>query len=331
MALGTLTMSEEQGGKPTLLQVAIEKMLEGGLPQVIAGPAGKAISRLISGAADIPAAWLERHAQRIRDDTAARTTVMKAMAEAASKQASASPELIDRAVDRWVGVQAQRQANREQVAAQTIEHLRNEPAPPESEGPSDDWINVFEDFAERASSEGMQDLWSRILAGEIRKPGSFSLVTLSYVSTLDKITVEKINKVLPFILDDRVIPKKDEQYGGLSESDIIELESLEFGMFGSGFLYLTKKVTDKKVFIMRSGPKAFVVTMPSMEVVKIPGFILSRPGIELSKIIPREFNLKWFGEILWSLRPTNVQIGDYSLQGQSHVVVNLVSVPRPTA
>lgn len=41
---------------------------------------------------------------------------------------------------------------------------------------------MFERYAEEASSERMQKLWSRVLAGEIRRKGSFSMRTLRFLS-----------------------------------------------------------------------------------------------------------------------------------------------------
>jgi transposase InsO family protein len=54
------------------------------LPKVIAGPAGEALSRLIAGVADIPAAWLEQQSSRIRNKTAGLQTVSKALADEAA-------------------------------------------------------------------------------------------------------------------------------------------------------------------------------------------------------------------------------------------------------
>ncbi|MDH5832131.1 DUF2806 domain-containing protein [Luteimonas sp. M1R5S18] len=50
--------------------------------------------------------------------------------------------------------------------------------------PDADWINRFFRASEDISSEQMQDLWGRILAGEIVRPGSFSLRTLDFVRNL---------------------------------------------------------------------------------------------------------------------------------------------------
>ncbi len=67
--------NEDTGGS------ALERVLGGGLPQILLGPAGAAISRLVGATVEIPAAWLEARAQSIRDETEARSLIMKALAE----------------------------------------------------------------------------------------------------------------------------------------------------------------------------------------------------------------------------------------------------------
>lgn len=51
---------------------------------------------------------------------------------------------------------------------------------------SDDWLSAFENVAAPVSTEDMQERLSRILAGEIQQPGSFSVRTLKLVADLDK-------------------------------------------------------------------------------------------------------------------------------------------------
>ena len=51
---------------------------------------------------------------------------------------------------------------------------------------SDDWLNRFRESACQKSSEEAQDLFSKVLAGEIRKPGSISLRALTTLSDMDQ-------------------------------------------------------------------------------------------------------------------------------------------------
>lgn len=80
--------------------------------------------------------------------------------------------------------------NRAKVWVETEEALLSIPLEPDEPQASNqamdpDWINIFADHAARASTERLQQLWGRILAGEIRKPGAFSLVTLRIIAELD--------------------------------------------------------------------------------------------------------------------------------------------------
>lgn len=50
--------------------------------------------------------------------------------------------------------------------------------------PDHDWFSSFTELAEKVSNKTMQDLWAKILAGEISKPGSFSRKTLSTFRSL---------------------------------------------------------------------------------------------------------------------------------------------------
>ncbi len=61
--------------------------------------------------------------------------------------------------------------------------------------PQEDWMNAFIRFAEDASSERLQDMFSRILAGEVVRPGTFSLSTLRTVSELDQSIAKDFSQV----------------------------------------------------------------------------------------------------------------------------------------
>jgi hypothetical protein len=79
------------------------------------------------------------------------------------------------------------QGNREAVAREFLNDLQQtEELPTQSTEPApeldDDWLNVFERYAGDASTDRMQRLWGRVLAGEVRRPGRFSIRTLRFLS-----------------------------------------------------------------------------------------------------------------------------------------------------
>ncbi|OAF14129.1 DUF2806 domain-containing protein [Bradyrhizobium neotropicale] len=191
------------------------------LPKIVAGPAGEAISRLIGGAVDIPAAWLASVTQRIKDKTEARSVVSKAVADAAASLAKNDPEVIQRAAHSLLTKELRHQTNREEIARKTIEYLGEDP-PAQTAKPDDDWLNVFERYAEDASSERLQDLWGRIFAGELRKPKAFSLRTLRFVAELDENVVALFEKWSPRVVNADFIAFPSQH--GVEFTELLQLE-----------------------------------------------------------------------------------------------------------
>lgn len=76
------------------------------------------------------------------------------------------------------------------VEAATVNMLDNPPDDVNTEQStgdvSDDWLNEFREKACNKSSEEAQELFSKVLAGEVRKPGSFSLKALTTLADMDQ-------------------------------------------------------------------------------------------------------------------------------------------------
>jgi hypothetical protein len=96
--------------------------------------------------------------------------------------------------------------NRAAAAKAALDELEENPATEDAKAEIDnDWLNMFTRLAEDKSSEELQRLFGRILAGEIMRPGSFSLRTLQSVSALSKTEAEAISKFLPYVLGDKIV------------------------------------------------------------------------------------------------------------------------------
>lgn len=70
------------------------------------------------------------------------------------------------------------------------EHCSSEPV-------DQGWINRFFDSVADVSDEDLQKLWSKVLAGEILQPKSYSLRTLETLKNLSKYEAELFEKVAP--------------------------------------------------------------------------------------------------------------------------------------
>ncbi|WP_414474986.1 DUF2806 domain-containing protein [Microvirga sp. M2] len=197
--------------------------------------AAKAIAKLVGIGADAGAAHLDRikaageaKATATRDEIKARSAVSEALTQAAVQRALADPELADRALALWADERITKQVNREAVASVAIEDLREDPPPPDQESPSDDWMNVFASYAERASSETLRQHWGRILAGQIRKPGSFSFQTLQLMSILDGKLAEIIQRTVPAVVSNSFIPNGGPFERGNRYGDLLDLNAVGF-------------------------------------------------------------------------------------------------------
>lgn len=93
--------------------------------------------------------------------------------------------LQERTTDRVNYQEAKKQLNIESVTAYAAEELKSEEFIT-NEPLDEDWTTRFFNIAEDISSDEMQALWGRILAGEIKQPKSYSLRTLELLKNLSK-------------------------------------------------------------------------------------------------------------------------------------------------
>lgn len=63
-----------------------------------------------------------------------------------------------------------------------------------------DWFVRFFEDAGNISDEQMQELWAKVLAGEIEKPGSFSLRTLDLLRSLSKSEAETLQTIASYAI-----------------------------------------------------------------------------------------------------------------------------------
>ena len=105
-----------------------------------------------------------------------------------------------------------------------------------------DWFLRFYEAAGNISDEQMQDIWARILSGEINCPGSFSLRTIDVLRNMSKNDAELFNKICSYVIDvesDAFLPNYETylEKSGITYSEIMRLG--EIGLINSnGFLSL---------------------------------------------------------------------------------------------
>ena len=81
--------------------------------------------------------------------------------------------------------QERRMGNTASVAYRASELLSGVEAIPDQE-PDHDWTARFFNEVQDVSSKEMQELWAKVLAGQVQRPGSTSIKTLNVLRNLDK-------------------------------------------------------------------------------------------------------------------------------------------------
>lgn len=162
-----------------------------GIPAPLRKNALKAFTRLCTAAVEYPLALIEGAVAEKRAETRARVKLIDASATQIAEQMRTSPDYARAAATKFAQKIVRERVNVDQVADFALADLRAEQAAtqsqPEAEADliSDDWLNAFDTEASQMSSEQMQRLFGRILAGEIRRPKSYSIKTIKLMAQLD--------------------------------------------------------------------------------------------------------------------------------------------------
>ena len=215
----------------------------------------------------------------------------KAEAEAEIIKAQSKTQVTDvhrRAVQRWIEEEAQLQENMEEITAKALPQLTEKATPDSMEN---DWLVNFFDKSRLVSDNEMQDLWSRVLAGEANIPGTYSKRTVNFLSDLDKVEAELFVKLCGFgwmigVFVPLVFDVQAEIYNkhGINFNTVSHLESIGLVQFNH-ITGLLRSDLPKKLTVGYYG-STLTLEMPN-EVgneLEVGMVILTRIGQELAPI-----------------------------------------------
>jgi hypothetical protein len=162
-----------------------------GIPAPIRKNAIKAFGRLCTAAVEYPVTIIENAIEERRAESRARVKLIDTSATQIAKQMQTDPEYARAAATKFAHKIIRERVNVDQVSEIAATDLKSEPPAitndkePEAPPISEDWLNAFESEAAQMSSEQMQRLFGKILAGEIRRPTPYSIKTIKLMAQLD--------------------------------------------------------------------------------------------------------------------------------------------------
>lgn len=126
----------------------------------------------------------------------------KAKHEAIAEGKLIEAENLDRINERLVAKEIKRQNNIDDVVEVAINDISQTESVTET--PIDqDWSTRFFDIVQDISDNEMKILWGKILAGEVKKPKSYSMRTLELLRNLSKEEADTFVKVAQYVLHQR--------------------------------------------------------------------------------------------------------------------------------
>ena len=100
--------------------------------------------------------------------------------------------------------------------------LEGDAQEPSAQPIDQDWLFRWRDCAAAVSADELQSLWGRVLAGEVKSPGSFSLRTLEFLKNLSQAEAIAIANVSRFVVDGNIICRGDLK--------LLEAEGISYGL-----------------------------------------------------------------------------------------------------
>ena len=212
----------------------------------------------------------------------------------------ANEQLQERAKVRIEHREIRRQQNLEAIAAAAVTHL---PEQVSATAVDEDWKTRFFKTAEDVSNTDMQDLWARILAGEVARPGTYSVRTLETLKNLSQHEAEAFRKLRYLALDLGFVLKVDSQGAftefGLTYHDMLALR--EAGLlsdsdtllmqitFPDAMPFLVYPFNGKGILMERYEGAANPITLDS--------FILTAVGKQLLSLIEPQVNIEYLKRV----------------------------------
>lgn len=207
----------------------------------------------------------------------------------------------------------------------------------QSENPKDynfDWFIRFYEAAGNISNESMQELWAKILAGEIRNPSSYSLRTLDVLKNLTQNDGELFEKVCRYSIktgNSIFLPfyQSYRKKFGIEYSEIMHLNELGL-IFSDGQLVLkinTNK-NKKNVFMINELVLVHSSLDDTKNLFEIKQFPFTKAGIEIASLNSNVTLVEHTIEFVKELKEdnTSIQFGLHRLVSYNHYNIEYETV-----
>lgn len=225
--------------------------------------------------------------------------------------------------------EARKEINVSKAIIHAEEVLAQDPQTPPERPVEEDWLYGWREYAGRVSTDELQQLWGKILAGEVKSPGTYSFRTLEFLKGLSKDEAEHISKLAAFVIEGRIIRnlKQHLDESGISFNLLLVMQELGLlsGVDSTGLTaQFESSLPNRFVRALRSNGKVLVVEHDDQDkVMKLENYPLTtigkqllglgnfQPNLEYLRLVGKEIVKQGFTVKLADWMPLTESEGQY--------------------
>lgn len=228
--------------------------------------------------------------------------IEKAKTEARLQSAEDQLAFIERIKQRNIDQEVNRQYNIDAIVQETAKQLEGETV--NNEPVNKDWISRFFNIAQDISDQEIQMLWSKILAGEIQQPNSFSLKTLEVLQNLGKKQAEVFQYMCNFVIKEGTAgyiffsKRNTTHVNSITADNILTLDELGL-MNAQEWETRFEFNAINKYHLIKYGHKTLkFITEKLPTTLTLPILSFTTAGYELYNLVTPSFNSEYYQTII---------------------------------
>jgi hypothetical protein len=220
------------------------------------------------------------------------------------------------------------------------EELVNEQQSPPDRSIDDDWLFKWHESASKVSAEELQQLWGKVLAGEVKSPGQFSFRTMEFLKNISQEEAQLITKLAQFNISGCIARNEQDILvkNGISFDDLMYLQELGIvnGVEAIGMSTEFKSTIENSFqrALTSNGKALLLLNEDTNKKLSLSSYGLTNLGKQILTLGKFEFNQEYLNSIgkKFAAQGFNVQLGDWTQMDESRgKLSNLVIIKQGNA
>lgn len=177
-----------------------------------------------------------------------------------------------------------------------------------------DWINVYFESAKNASDIYMQDVWAKVLVGELESPGMFSYKTLDVLKNMSKEDFLLFEKMCSVQVEGVIVRGNAYKNHGLQWMNCLKL--CELGLLSLDGTERTWELSGKAIQPMFLNNFTIVLKNKSDSIQKVTFevFVLTYAARELLNIVEFVYDKSFVEDVVEDIKKYNSDKVEYEIQ-----------------